>query len=72
MENKIKEVIKSRRRHLKYIAERVGISDTELSNYIAGRRKPTNERLLKMASILNCRVTELYPNARRRITWDLG
>ena len=70
MENRIKEVIKNEaRRPLNYVAERVGISNTELSNYIAGRRKPTNERLLKLANVLNVSVKALYPNAKRVTRW---
>ena len=52
-----------------YIADRVGISNTELSNYIANRRKPTNERLLKLANVLNVSVKALYPNAKRVTRW---
>ena len=69
MENRIKEVVKERGKRLDYIADRVGISNTELSNYIANRRKPTNERLLKLANTLNVKVRDLYPNAKRVTRW---
>ena len=69
MENRIKEVVKERGKRLDYIADRVGISNTELSNYIANRRKPTNERLLKLANTLNVKVKDLYPNAKRVTRW---
>ena len=69
MENRIKEVVKEKGKRLDYIADRVGISNTELSNYIANRRKPTNERLLKLANVLNVSVKALYPNAKRVTRW---
>ena len=69
MENRIKEVVKEKGKRLDYIADRVGISNTELSNYIANRRKPTNERLLKLANTLNVKVKDLYPNAKRVTRW---
>ena len=69
MENRIKEVVKEKGKRLDYIADRVGISNTELSNYIANRRKPTNERLLKLANTLNVKVRDLYPNAKRVTRW---
>ena len=71
MENKIKEVIKGKGYKVQHIADKVGISSTEMSNYIANRRKPNNDRILRLASVLNCKVVDLYPNAKRKVTWVL-
>ena len=51
MENRIKEVIKGRGYKVQHIADKVGVSSTEMSNYIANRRKPNNDRVLKLAII---------------------
>ena len=60
MENKIKEVIKDKGYQVQHIADKVGISSTEMSNYIANRRKPNNDRILRLASVLNCKVVDLW------------
>tara|TARA_R100000742_G_C4195728_1_gene26390 strand:+ start:154 stop:378 length:225 start_codon:yes stop_codon:yes gene_type:complete len=70
--NRIKEVIKERGLRANYIAEEVGISDTDLSNYIAERRKPNHDRLIAMTKVIGCSITDLYPNAKRIVTYDLG
>ena len=69
--NCIKEVINKKGYKFKKIAEEVGISATELSNYIAEVRKPNHTRLLKLTSVLNCKIHDLYPNAKRIVYWDL-
>ena len=54
-----------------YVSEQVGCSETDLSNYIAELRRPNHSRLLKLTHVLRCKITDLYPNAKKRIYWDL-
>ena len=70
--NKIKEVIREKGLRANFVADQVGVSDTDLSNYIAERRRPNHERLIAMTKIIGCSITDLYPNAKRLVTYDLG
>mgnify|MGYP003139365547 CR=1 FL=1 len=69
MENRIKEVIQEKGYLLKHIASKIGVSKTDMSNYIANRRKPSSSRLTKLSRVLNCKVTDLYPQAKRVVKW---
>lgn len=46
----------------KYIAKELDVSPTQLSNWIAGRSNPPIEKAFKLASMLNCKVDDLYKN----------
>ena len=70
--NKIKEVIKREGRKQKWIADKIGVSETDVSSYIANRRKPNHERLTAMCRLLNCRIVDLYPNSKRQVTYKLN
>ena len=70
--NKIKEVIKKEGRKQKWIAEKIGVSETDVSSYIANRRKPNHERLTAMCRLLNCKIVDLYPNSKRQVTYKLN
>ena len=69
--NYIKERINESGYKYKRVAQEVGISATELSNYIAEIRKPNHSRLMKLKETLKCKITDLYPNAKRVVYWDL-
>ena len=70
--NKIKEVIKREGRKQKWIAEKIGVSETDVSSYIANRRKPNHDRLTAMCRLLNCKIVDLYPNSKRQVTYKLN
>ena len=70
--NKIKEVIKREGRKQKWIAEKIGVSETDVSSYIANRRKPNHDRLTARCRLLNCRIVDLYPNSKRQVTYKLN
>jgi len=72
MENNIKEIIQREGRKQKWLAEQIGVSETDISNYIANRRRPNHERLTTMCKLLNCRIVDLYPNSKRQITYKLN
>jgi len=69
--NCIKKMIEKNKTTGKYVAQEVGISTTELSNYIAEIRKPNHTRLIKLTQTLKCKITDLYPDAKRVVYWDL-
>ena len=66
-----KEIIEDRGLTQKHIAKKIGVSETDISSYIAGRRKPNHERLVAMCRILNCKIVDLYPNSKRQVTYKL-
>ena len=69
--NYIKKMIEKNKTTGKYVAQEVGISTTDLSNYIAEVRKPNHTRLIKLTQVLKCKITDIYPNAKRVVRWDL-
>ena len=66
-----KEIIEDRGLTQKHIAKKIGVSETDISSYIAGRRKPNHERLVAMCRLLNCKIVDLYPNSKRQVTYKL-
>ena len=72
MENRIKEIIKREGRKQKWVAEKIGVSETDVSSYIANRRRPNHERLTAMCKLLNCKIVDLYPNSKRQVTYKLN
>ena len=53
------------------IAERVGCSTTDISNYISENRFPNSSRMIKLANVLKVRVTDIYPTAKRKFYFEL-
>ena len=72
MENRIKEIIKREGRKQKWVAQKIGVSETDVSSYIANRRRPNHDRLTAMCKLLNCKIVDLYPNSKRQVTYKLN
>ena len=70
--NQIKEVIKSEGRKQKWVAQKIGVSETDISSYIANRRRPNHNRLTALCRLLNCKIVDLYPNSKRQVTYKLN
>lgn len=60
MELRLKEILAIRGLTLKEFAQRSGISQSNLSNYLSGNISPTLDTLKRMAHHLNIDVTELF------------
>jgi len=71
--NNLKECINSRQPKItaREIAERVGCSTTDISNYISENRFPNSSRMIKLANVLKVRVTDIYPTAKRKFYFEL-
>jgi len=71
--NNIKECISNRDPKLSAIeiAERVGCSATDISNYISENRTPNSDRVIKLAHVLKVTVLDLYPKAKRKFYFEL-
>ena len=70
--NRIKEVIQGSGLKAKWIAEQIGCADTDISNYCSEVRFPNHDRLIKLTKVLSCTINDLYPNAKRVVSYDLG
>ena len=70
--NNIKAVINESGLKAKWIAEQIGCADTDISNYCSENRHPSHDRLIKLTKILSCTINDLYPNAKRVVSYDLG
>jgi len=57
---RLKDILRERNVTLSAFAEQVGISQSNLSNYVNGNISPTLETLEKIAKALNISVTELF------------
>lgn len=57
---RLKDILKQRNLTLEAFSEMVGISKSNLSNYINGNISPTLETLEKISSSLNIEITELF------------
>ena len=60
MENRINEIITSKGLKKKYVAEKIGISPNQLSNWINGKSLPTVQNLFKLAALLGVKAEDLY------------
>ena len=69
--NRIKEVIQESGLKAKWIAEQIGCADTDISNYCSEVRFPNHERLIKLTIVLSCTINDLYPNAKRVVSYNL-
>jgi putative transcriptional regulator len=60
LKSRIGELIEAAGYKKKYIANLLGISPTQLSNWISGRSYPPIDKAFKLAEILGCKVDDLY------------
>ena len=59
--NKIKEVIWDSGFRKNYIAEKMGIVPSNISNWISGDRCPSKSNIRKLCKLLGCKVKDLFP-----------
>tara|TARA_Y100000817_G_C16813086_1_gene525147 strand:- start:6 stop:230 length:225 start_codon:yes stop_codon:yes gene_type:complete len=71
MSNNIKHYIKKNGLQNTYIAQQLGCHRTEISQWIAGKRKPSRDRLKKLARILRCRMQDLIENIEFKVTYEV-
>lgn len=69
--NNIKEVIREKGLRQKFICEKLGVKESQLSHVIKERRKPSQKMIRNLARILNVAVTRLFPDAKQRHYWEL-
>ena len=59
--NNIKKVIWKSGFRKGYIAEQMGIAQSNISNWISGDRKPSKPNIRMLCKILKCKVKDLFP-----------
>ena len=69
--NNIKEHIQASGLRQKFICEKLGITESQLSHVICGRRKPNQNLIKSLSKILKVSVTQLFPQARQKHYWVL-
>ena len=69
--NNIKEVIREKGLRQKFICEKLGMKESQLSHIIKERRKPNQDTIKALARILNVSVKTLFPNSKQRHYWEL-
>jgi putative transcriptional regulator len=67
MKSRLNELIEKSGYRKKYIAKEVGITPTQLSNWIASRSYPPLDKAYKLAKLLNCKVDDLYEEEEKYI-----
>lgn len=60
MELRIREILNSRKESISSFANRVGITQANMSNIINGKSSPTLDTLTKIAAAFNVPITELF------------
>lgn len=60
MKSLIGEMIDKRGYKRKFVAEKMGITQDQLSNWVTGKSFPTVKKLFLLAKFLDCKVDELY------------
>ncbi|WP_035322676.1 helix-turn-helix transcriptional regulator [Peribacillus kribbensis] len=60
MKCNIGELIDQKGLKKKFVAEVVGVSPQQLSNWLSGRNYPPLDKAYKLAKLLECKVDELY------------
>ena len=66
--NNIHEVIKDKGYTKKFVCDNLNINYSVMSGFINGSRKPSQDRLKELSKFLGVKVSELYPNAKKKRT----
>ena len=70
--NYIKHFAKKEGRNNIWLAKKLGCHRTEISQWIEGRRKPSRERLRRLANLLRCNMSDLYNSGQFRTTYNIN
>ena len=69
--NNIKKLMVEKNLTGQDVAAHLSCSPTDISNYISENRFPNHERLLMMRSLFCCKIRDIYPGAKRKVTYKL-
>lgn len=63
--NNIREIIKEKGLRSKWVAEQLGVAESDLSNYKSENRKVPQGKIVKLARICGVSVKDLFPEVKR-------
>tara|TARA_Y100000310_G_scaffold311416_1_gene357669 strand:- start:1091 stop:1309 length:219 start_codon:yes stop_codon:yes gene_type:complete len=49
-----------------FIADKMGLVQSNISNWISGERVPSKSNIRKLCKILNCKVKDLFPDGIKK------
>ncbi len=64
--NNIREIIKEKGLRSKWVAEQLGVAESDLSNYKSENRKVPQDKIVKLARICGVSVKDLFPEVIRK------
>ena len=64
--NNIREIIKEKGLRSKWVAEQLGVAESDLSNYKSENRKVPQDKIVKLARICGVSVKDLFPEVKRK------
>jgi len=60
MISKIGELMQKKGLKGKWVAQQLGISQNQMSNYVKGKSYPPVDKAFELAKLLDCKVDDLY------------
>ena len=69
--NNIKKLMIENKLSGQEVAAHLSCSITDVSNYISQNRFPNHSRLLAMRSLFCCKIKDVYPDVKRKVTLQL-
>jgi|UPI00017E5EEA putative transcriptional regulator len=60
LEPRIREIRENKGLKQKFVAQKTGISQQQLSDYETGKAYPRIDKAYKIAAVLDCKVDDLY------------
>ncbi len=55
----LKELLKSRGVKQNWLAQRIGVSQVTMSNWVTGKSSPSKKNLIKLSEVLNVHLNDL-------------
>lgn len=63
--NKIREIIKQKGLRSKWVADKLGVAESDLSNYKSGNRRVPQDKIVRLAKICGVSLKEMFPEIKR-------
>ena len=63
--NNIRQIIKQKGLRSKWVAERLGVAESDLSNYKSELRKVPQDKIVKLDKICGVSLKEMFPEIKR-------
>lgn len=60
VKNRIKEIIVESGLKQNFVAQKVGVTDSLMSQWANNKKQPKIQNLMKLSNVLGCKIEELY------------